>query len=34
MVIDYGDAVTNMTYHRGFSHSLFVLSIVAVLLTG
>lgn len=23
--IDYGDAVRNMTYHRGFSHSLFVL---------
>ena len=33
VVIDYGDAVANMTYHRGFSHSLFVLSIVAVLLT-
>lgn len=23
--IDYGDAVSNFTYHRGFSHSLFVL---------
>ncbi|RYJ59539.1 metal-dependent hydrolase [Pseudomonas songnenensis] len=33
VVIDYGDAVANMTYHRGFSHSLFVLSVVAVLLT-
>ncbi len=32
VVIDYGDAVANMTYHRGFSHSLFVLSLVAVLL--
>lgn len=33
VVIDYGDAVANMTYHRGFSHSLFVLSLVAVGLT-
>ncbi|MGK9049157.1 metal-dependent hydrolase [Stutzerimonas chloritidismutans] len=33
VVIDYGDAVANMTYHRGFSHSLFVLSLLAVLLT-
>ena len=33
VLIDYGDAVANMTYHRGFSHSLFVLSLVAVLLT-
>lgn len=24
-MIDYGDAVSNFTYHRGFSHSLFVL---------
>lgn len=24
--IDYGDAVSNFTYHRGFSHSLFVLA--------
>lgn len=23
--IDYGDAVSNFTYHRGFSHSLFIL---------
>ena len=30
--IDYGDAVRNFTYHRGFSHSLFVLAPVAVLL--
>lgn len=28
--IDFGDAVANTTYHRGFSHSLFVLSLVAV----
>lgn len=32
VVIDYGDAVANMTYHRGFSHSLFVVGIVSVLL--
>lgn len=28
--IDYGDAVRNFTYHRAFSHSLFVLPGVAV----
>ena len=33
VIIDYGDAVAQMTYHRGFSHSLFVLSGVALLLT-
>ena len=33
VVMEYGDAVANMTYHRGFSHSLFVLSGVALLLT-
>ncbi len=33
VVIDYGDAVADMTYHRGFSHSLFVLSLLAVALT-
>jgi inner membrane protein len=32
VLIDYGDAVSNMTMHRGFSHSLFVLSGVALLL--
>lgn len=32
VVIDYGDAVANMTYHRGFSHSLLVTGIVSVLL--
>ncbi len=26
VLIDYGDAVRNFTYHRGFSHSLLVLS--------
>lgn len=31
--IDYGDAVAEMTYHRGFSHSLFVLSALAIALT-
>ena len=30
--IDYGDAVRNFTYHRGFSHSLFVLAPFSVLL--
>lgn len=33
VVIDYGDAVADMTYHRSFSHSLLVLSSLAVLLT-
>ncbi|WP_369959513.1 metal-dependent hydrolase [Pseudomonas benzenivorans] len=33
VVIEYGDAVANMTYHRGFSHSLFVLGALALLLT-
>lgn len=33
VVIDYGDAVADMTYHRGFSHSLFFLSGLALLLT-
>ena len=26
VIIDYGDAVANVTQHRGFSHSLFVLA--------
>ena len=30
--IDFGDAVRNFTYHRGFSHSLFVLTPVSILL--
>jgi inner membrane protein len=30
--IDYGDAVRNFTYHRGFSHSLFVLPGAALLI--
>ncbi|MHB0776203.1 metal-dependent hydrolase [Halomonas sp. WWR20] len=29
VVIDYGDAVADYTYHRGFSHSLFVLETLA-----
>ncbi|MBT8767476.1 metal-dependent hydrolase [Metapseudomonas boanensis] len=33
VVIDYGDAVAQMTYHRGFSHSLFVLTALAAVLT-
>ncbi len=33
VIMEYGDAVANMTYHRGFSHSLFVLSGFALLLT-
>ena len=32
VVIDYGDPVANFTYHRGFSHSLFVLPPFALLL--
>lgn len=32
VVIDYGDAVAEMTYHRGFSHSIFVLSALAAVL--
>lgn len=32
VLIDYGDAVSNFTYHRGFSHSLLVLAPLAVLL--
>ncbi|MCS2610754.1 metal-dependent hydrolase [Halomonas dongshanensis] len=32
VVIDYGDAVANVTEHRGFSHSLFVLTGVGTLL--
>ncbi len=32
VLIDYGDAVANFTYHRGFSHSLFVLPPFVVLL--
>ena len=33
VIIDYGDAVADMTYHRGFSHSLLVLSLLAVAIT-
>ena len=33
VIIDYGDAVADMTYHRGFSHSLFVLTGLALVLT-
>ncbi len=32
VLIDYGGAVENFTYHRGFSHSLFVLPPFALLL--
>jgi inner membrane protein len=32
VIIDYGDPVSNFTYHRGFSHSLFVLAPFAILL--
>lgn len=30
VLIDYGDAVANFTYHRGFSHSLLVLTPFAI----
>ena len=33
-LIDYGDAVANMTYHRTESHSLFWLTVVSPLLAG
>lgn len=33
VVIRYADPVSSMTYHRGFSHSLFVLTGLALLLT-
>ncbi|WP_048307697.1 metal-dependent hydrolase [Halomonas sp. PR-M31] len=32
VLIDYGDAVANYTYHRSFSHSLLVLSALAMVL--
>jgi len=32
VVLDYGDAVANITEHRGFSHSLFVLTGLATLM--
>lgn len=32
VLIDYGDAVRNMTYHRGFSHSLLVLAPLGLLM--
>ncbi|GHB10647.1 metal-dependent hydrolase [Modicisalibacter luteus] len=32
VVIDYGDAVADYTYHRGFSHSLLVLAALSALL--
>lgn len=32
VVIDYGDAVANVSQHRGFSHSLFVLAGLAIAL--
>ena len=32
VLIDYGDAVENFTYHRGFSHSLFVLAPASLIL--
>lgn len=34
VLIDYGDAVANVTYHRGFSHSLFVLTGLSLVLAG
>lgn len=33
VLLDYGDAVADMTYHRGFSHSLFVLGALALAMT-
>lgn len=34
VLIDYGTAVANFTQHRGFSHSLFVLAPLSLLLAG
>lgn len=34
VLIRYSDAVAQMTYHRGFSHSIFVFSAFSLLLTG
>ncbi len=31
VIISYGDPISDMTYHRGFSHSLIVLTIVGIL---
>src|SRR5699024_6058171 len=31
--VRYGDPISSMTYHRGFTHSLFVLSAFAIVLT-
>src|SRR5690606_10156653 len=33
VIIDYGDPISGMINHRGFSHSLFVLTLLACLLT-
>jgi len=33
VLIKYGDAVSNFTYHRGFSHSLLVLALISPLIT-
>ena len=33
VLIDFGDAVAQMTYHRGFSHSIFLISAFSLLLT-
>ena len=34
VLIDYGTAVANFTQHRGFSHSLFVLAPLSILIAG
>ena len=33
VLINYGDAVSNFTQHRGFSHSLFTLSLIAPIIS-
>ena len=30
VLISYGDPISNMTYHRGFSHSLIVLTAIGL----
>ena len=33
VILDFGDAVSNMTYHRSYSHGLLLLTLLAPLLT-
>ncbi|HCN72117.1 MAG TPA: hydrolase, partial [Pusillimonas sp.] len=33
VIIDYGNPIANMIYHRGFTHSVFLLTLFSLLLT-